>query len=289
MKDSKIIDFFKNIFRVKVFWFTGFLAGWNGSRKLNKWVKKNKKQQDPNLHPFEERVQYHRKKMRGIIKRAGIKVEVEGEENLPRGGGAWIVPNHTSNFDGVILSVAISNKLNLVPIAKEELKTSKLTSGYFNGVDGMFLDRKSPRKALALLEGAAQYAKQKNRAVVIFPEGERSLTGELLEFKNGLFRFPQKYFLPIVPITILGTLEARKVFSLRTRTVKVIINKTIKPINHSKLPTELIGRRIKEQMQKDIDNWTSKLSPKELKRHQKIVEKSKIKMMKRKIRQEKSK
>lgn len=280
-----MIDKIKNIVRLSVVWFTGPFVTRRGSKKLNKWIRKNKKNQDPDLHPFDERMKYHRKKMRGILKRAGIKVEVEGIDNLPK-GGAWIIANHTSNFDGIILSVAISHKLDLIPVAKEELKKSKMTSGYFFGIDGMFLDRKSPRQALTLLEGAAQYAKQKNRAIVIFPEGERSLTGELLDFKNGLFRFPQKYFLPIVQITILGTLEARKVLSLHTRVVKVIINKTIKPISHSKMPADILSKKIKNQMQKDIDNWISLLTPKQLNKHNKIVKESEKKMIARRKREE---
>lgn len=292
------MDTIKNLIRVGLFaWWTGPIAARHGSRKLNKQVKKNLKAQDPNLYPFEERMIYHRKKMKGILKRAGINVEVIGEENIPR-GAAWIVPNHTSNFDGAYLSRALSHKLDIIPVAKDDLKNSRMVSGYFKGVDGMFIDRKSPRQALTLLEGAAQYAKNKNRAIVIFPEGERSLTGELLDFKNGSFKFPQKYFIPILPITILGTVEARRVWSLKTRTVTVIVHKPIKPIEHSKLPTDILGRRVRDMIAKDIEDWKAGLTKKELDFHNELVEKQKINMQKRadkiaaeqeKIRQELSK
>lgn len=273
------MDFIKNIFRMCVIWFTMPIVIYYGSRKLYKWDKKNKKEQDPNLHPFDERIEYHRKKMKGLVKRFGIKIKVEGLDNIPK-GGTWIVPNHTSNLDGVFLTVALGHKLNLVPVAKDNLKTNTWVKGYFIGVDGMFLDRKSPRQALTLLDGAAQYAKQRNRAIVIFPEGTRSFSGIPLEFKNGLFKFPQKYFLPILPVTILGVLEARTPFSFKTRTVKIIVHKPIKAIEHSKIPTEIISRRIKQQLLIDIKLWKKSLSKKEMENHLKLSNRGAIKFQK---------
>lgn len=271
------MDTIKNLWRMLFVWWTAPIAGRRGSRKLNKMVRKNKKMQDPNYYPFDERMKLLRKKMRGVAKRAGVKVIVEGEENLPKGAG-WLVANHTSNFDGVWLSNAVGHKLNLLPIGRDDLIKSKMVSGYINGVEGKYLDRTSPRQALQVLDATAQLAKAKNRAVVIFPEGTRSLTGELLDFKNGSFRFPQKYFLPIIPVTIMGTLEAKKWWQLKTRVVKVKINKTIKAIEHSKIPTDILGTRIRNQMQADLDEWMKGLTKKELDYHNKLVEEARTKM-----------
>ncbi len=271
------MDTIKNLIRLMFAWWTAPIAGRRGSKKLNKMIKKNKKMQDPNLYPFEERYKYARKKAAGISKRAGVKVVVDGIDNLPK-GAAWIVANHTSNFDGVWLLDGIGHKLEIVPIVRDDVKKSRMASGYFNGLDAMFLDRTSPRQALQLLEGAAQYGKNKNRAIVIFPEGTRSLTGELLDFKNGSFKFPQKYFLPIVPITILGTLEARVWWKPKTRIVTLKIGKTIKAIEHSKIPTDILGNRIRNEIKNNINDWNSKLSKSEKEYHEKLVKKSKASM-----------
>lgn len=265
------MDTIKNLIRISFAWWTAPLAGRRGSRKLNKMVRKNKKMQDPSLYPYEERMKLLRKKLKGVAKRVGVRVEVEGIENLPKGSG-WLVANHTSNFDAVWLVNAISHKLDLLPIARDDLKKSKMASGYLNGVDGLYLDRKSPRQALQLLEGAAQLAKNKNRTAVIFPEGTRSLTGEVLEFKNGSFRFPQKYFIPIIPVTIMGTLEAKKWWIPKTKVVTVKINKAIKAIEHSKIPTDILGNKIRNQMIKDLDDWKKTLPKRELEYHEKLVE-----------------
>ncbi|NQX83287.1 MAG: 1-acyl-sn-glycerol-3-phosphate acyltransferase [Mycoplasmataceae bacterium] len=263
------MDTVKNIFRMCVIWLTLPLVAYHGSRKLHKWNKKNKKEQDPNIHPFKERIAYHRKKMKGVVKRFGIKIIIDGIDNIPK-GAVWITPNHTSNLDGVYLSCALGSKLDLIPVAKKNLKENKFVRGYFTGIDGMFLDRKSPRQSLSLLDGASQYAKSKNKAITIFPEGMRSLSGEVLEFKNGLFKFPQKYFLPILPVTIVGTLEAKTPWSFKTRIVKVIVHKPIKPIEHSKIPTEIISKRIRGLIIEDLKIWKKSLTKKQFEKHIKL-------------------
>lgn len=267
------MDYIKNFIRMCVAWFTFPLSTWWGSRKLTKQVKKNEREQDPNLYPFDERWKYSRKKCKGILKRSGIKVEVDGLENIPK-GGAWLTPNHTSNLDGIYLVVGLGGKTEFVPVAKDVLKKSKMFKGYFIGTDAMFLDRSSIRQNLNLLNGAAQYSKERKRGVVVFPEGTRSLTGELLEFKNGLFKFPQKYFLPIVPITILGTLQARNFLSFKTRIVKIIVGKPIKPIDHSKMPTDIIGKKVRETISNNLIKYEESLSEKELSKLKKIQKNS---------------
>jgi len=269
------MDFIKNLIRILLVPIVFPISTYWGSYTLNKKVKKNKKEQDPNLHPFDERFKYLRKKAKSILKQAGIKLEVVGIENLPK-GGAWIVSNHTSNLDGIYVAAGIGGKIQTIPVAKDSLKNNFMFKGYFSGVDAMFLDRRSPRQNLSLLNAAAQYAKQKNRGIVIFPEGTRSLTTELLPFKNGLFKFPQKYFLPIVTLTILGSLQAKRFYLLKTRKVTIIIDKVIKPIEHSKLPTDILGKKIKDSMQKHINEYEGSLSEKELKLLKKLKARAKI-------------
>ena len=95
-----------------------------------------------------------------------------------------------------------------------------MTNGFVYGADGFWIDRNNPRETLNLLKGAANYAKQYNRSVIIFPEGTRSITTDLLEFKSGTFAFAQQYALPILPVTIAGTLEAKRWWIPKQKIVK---------------------------------------------------------------------
>lgn len=249
------------------------LSFWNGSRRLRKWVKKNKREQDPNLHPLDERWTYIRKKVKAFNRRMGIKINVIGDENIPK-GAAWITPNHTSNFDGFYLIDALGSKSKLVAVAKHKLKEKKMSNGYLIAADSVFLDRSNPRNSLTTLNNVANYAKKNNRGVVLFPEGTRSLTTELLEFKCGSFKFAQKYALPIVPVTITGTIQARGFVRFKKVQVNIIVHKPIKPINHIKLPTNILCKNIREQIQKELVKYEKGLSPKELKEFNILKKKS---------------
>ncbi len=259
---KKTFDIIKNFFRI--IWLTiwGFPAFYIGSRRLSRWVKKNKKEQNPNLHSLEERWEYIYKKNNKFIKRTGTKVIVEGLDNLPK-GSSWVVPNHSSNMDGNYLIDGLGKKVKLISIAKDSLEKNKFIKGYFAGSDSFFMDRTNLRQSTMLLNKAASYSKKTNRPIVIFPEGTRSLTTKVLDFKCGSFKFPQKYGLSIIPVTITGTLQARNFFSLKYKEVKIIIGKPIKPISSLKLPTDILCKNVRDKIIENLNNYENNLSKKE--------------------------
>lgn len=268
------MQWLSNTIRMLFSWWTGPLALYWGSARLNRWMRKMRKDQDPTIYSERERYKYFATKMKGVTKRLGVKVNVLGWDNLPK-GGAWMVGNHTSNYDGAYLVSGFKNKVKIMGVAKDNLRSNRYVSGYFIANDGVFLNRHSLRQSLEQLENGTKIAKEKGKTIMIFPEGKRSFDTELLDFKNASFKFPQKYFLPIVPVTILGTLEAKRFFRFKTRTVTIIVHKPIKAIDHSKMPTELISNRVRDKILADIKNWEANLSPKELNYHNKLKEKAK--------------
>ncbi|MGH9805252.1 MAG: lysophospholipid acyltransferase family protein, partial [Candidatus Acidiferrales bacterium] len=51
---------------------------------------------------------------------------------------------------------------------------------------------------------AVRYARS-GHSLIVFPEGGRSLTGELQEFRPGVFLVALKAGVPVVPLTLVGT------------------------------------------------------------------------------------
>ncbi len=262
-----------HLFRIFILILLGPLSFWNGSRRLRKWVKKNEREQDSTLYPYDERWTYIRKKVKKINKRLGIKINTINIDNLPK-GASWIVANHSSNFDGLYLIEALGAKTNLLAIVKHTLKNSKFSNGYIIGSDSYFLDRSSPRSSMNTLNNATNFAKKNNRSLVISPEGTRSLTTELKEFKVGSFKFPQKYALPIVPVVITGTMQARSFLRLKTVVINVEVLKPIKSIDHIKLPTEILSRNIREKINKSLIKYENSLKGKEKIEWEKLKKKS---------------
>ncbi len=261
------------IFRILTLILLGPLSFWNGSRRLRKWVKKNEREQDSTLYPYDERWSYIRKKVKKINKRLGININVINIDNLPK-GASWIVSNHSSNFDGLYMIEALGAKANLLAIVKHTLKNNKISNGYIVGSDSYFLDRSSPRSSINTLNNATNFAKKNNRSLVISPEGTRSLTTELKEFKVGSFKFPQKYALPIVPVAITGTMQARTFFRLKSVTINVEVLKPIKSIDHIKLPTNILTKNVREKIEKALIKYENSLKGKERLKWEKLKEKS---------------
>ncbi|HTG80384.1 MAG TPA: lysophospholipid acyltransferase family protein [Geobacteraceae bacterium] len=136
---------------------------------------------------------------------AGVRLEVVGAEKVPHGTPVIFMSNHQGNFDILALFHAIPQRFSW--IAKEELFKipvfghSMARAGYIplnRGGDG--------RRALKSVEAAAA-AIRGGRSVVIFPEGTRTADGELLPFKKGGFLLACKAGVPIVPLTINGSMQ----------------------------------------------------------------------------------
>ena len=92
--------------------------------------------------------------------------------------------------------------------------------------------------------------------VVIFPEGTRTLTGEVGRFKRGAFSIATDLNLPIVPISLSGCYEVmpRTRFYAKWHRVKMTVGK---PIDVSAYPEEVRNVLIEDVRQQVINNIQS--------------------------------
>lgn len=135
---------------------------------------------------------------------AGAKVAVAGREKVPADGPVIFMSNHQGNFD--ILSLFIAVPQQFAWIAKEELFKVPVFGHSMGRAGYIPLDRSDGRRALKSMDAAAAKIKG-GKSVVIFPEGTRTHDGSLLPFKRGGFLLAEKAGVPIVPVTIDGSME----------------------------------------------------------------------------------
>lgn len=137
------------------------------------------------------------------VRLAGIRVHVEGSENVPVRQPCIFMANHVSNLDPPVLLPAIPGR-TAVLVKKELMKIPFIGRGMQMG-GFVPVDRGAgPDAARESIERAARVMAT-GVHITSFPEGTRSRTGRLLPFKKGPFYLAQQTGASVVPISIYGT------------------------------------------------------------------------------------
>ncbi len=126
------------------------------------------------------------------------KVKVEGLENLPREGGVIVAPNHLSYVDVVLLSV-------ISPRPMRTMAWGGFTRyAFFRAIFRVFGTLPvTPERAKTAMKEAVELL-QKGDAVLIFPEGQISRTGELQTIAGGFNLMARHSGAPVVPVHLGG-------------------------------------------------------------------------------------
>jgi 1-acyl-sn-glycerol-3-phosphate acyltransferase len=149
---------------------------------------------------------------------AGIRYTVEGAERLRPDRTAVYCANHESNVDAPLLFLALHPRMRL--LFKAEFRKMPILGRGCMLAGFIPVERANPEQsARAVDEAAASVAA--GHSFLVFPEGTRSRTGELLPFKKGPFIMAIKGRVPIVPVAISGARAAMAKGSAIIRPVAV--------------------------------------------------------------------
>lgn len=169
-----------------------------------------------------------------------------GRQHL-RPGAALVLSTHQSNFDPVLVGVAFNDRLNY--LARRTLFKNAAFAAFIRLLDAIELDR--DRSGLAGLKETLKRLKGDEK-VLVFPEGTRSLDGQIGELKPGFLAVARRSQVPLVPLAITGAFETLPRGSLwpRRYPLKVSIGKIIEYSEYHHLSDDqaiaLITLRLKE-------------------------------------------
>lgn len=149
-----------------------------------------------------------------ILKTSGIRVRVEGLENLRPDETVIFCANHPSAMDIPILFVAVPFQFRF--LAKRSLFLVPFLGWHLRRSGHIPVERAKPREAMKGFEQAASRIRE-GRSVLMFPEGSRSRTPGMLPFKGGSFYLAILSGVPVIPITLNGSREVLKPDSLHVR------------------------------------------------------------------------
>jgi len=177
----------------------------------------------------------------------GIRVVTTGRENVSKTVPCIYVSNHASQID--IMAMVRAVTVPLFFVAKSELKKVPVLSQYITVMGMIFVDRGNKEKAMTSMREAIKRIRD-GYNVITFPEGTRSKTGELMQFKRGTFVIAKEGRIPVVPVAIIGSSKVLKAgtFQLRPGTIHVRIGSPVAPEEFEHLDVESIAAFFREKV-----------------------------------------
>jgi 1-acyl-sn-glycerol-3-phosphate acyltransferase len=139
---------------------------------------------------------------RHVLKWSGIPVHTKGLSHIPEDKPVVFVANHQSFFDILSLGAVIPTTFRFV--AKRELKKVPIMGGSLRAAGHIYIDRQKRQSAFGSYQKAAEIVKG-GISALIFGEGTRSRTGNLLPFKKGPFVLAIAAQVPVIPVYVAHT------------------------------------------------------------------------------------
>uniref|UniRef100_UPI0040492ECE lysophospholipid acyltransferase family protein n=1 Tax=Candidatus Planktophila sp. TaxID=2175601 RepID=UPI0040492ECE len=171
--------------------------------------------------------------LKSFWKYLGLQFHFEGDEKIPRKGGAILAMNHIGYLDFALIGTAALPTKRLVRfMAKKEIFDNKLAGPLMRGMHHINVDRDNGSASFV----AAMRALRSGEIVGIFPEGTISKSFEVKEIKSGAVRLAMGAGVPVIPAVIWGsqriwTKGVRR--DLRRRKIPIFV-KFGEPINFEK-------------------------------------------------------
>lgn len=166
---------------------------------------------------------------RALLTRAAVDLSVEGAEHAVAGESFVLMSNHQSLYDVPVIYQALRRRIRMV--AKKELFRVPIWGRAMHRAGFISLDRANRERSRETLLASSDVL-QTGTSIWIAPEGTRSKTGELGEFRKGGFHLALQSGARILPITIIGTravLPAKGAHITDGCKVRVVIHPPIAP------------------------------------------------------------
>ncbi|WP_166135168.1 lysophospholipid acyltransferase family protein [Nocardioides ochotonae] len=193
----------------------------------------------------------------------GQRIELTGDEQVPREGGVLLAFNHVSYLDFIYGGLAAHPSRRLVRfMAKKEIFDHPVGGPVMRSMHHIAVDRG---------EGLASFSEAVERlrageAVGIFPEATISRSFELKEFKTGAVRIAAAAGVPLMPVVLWGTQRMMtkghpKDFS-RGTSISITVGEPLHPTAETALEDNAeLHRRMSEMLDKTIAAYPADEQP----------------------------
>ncbi|OIP88920.1 MAG: hypothetical protein AUK24_07200 [Syntrophaceae bacterium CG2_30_49_12] len=183
-----------------------------------------------------------------LAARVFLRLEVKGRENIPAEGACIIAPNHTSYLDGFIVVATLRNRfMKLYAVGFRGYFRGAVTSRLARWGHIITIDANS---GLSESLQASAYALREDMALIVFPEGGRSVDGRIMPFKKGVGILAGELKVLLIPAYIEGSVDVlpRGRWLPRLKKVRIIFGAPLTPDDIGELDYQGIADRLREKL-----------------------------------------
>lgn len=196
---------------------------------------------DPRKNDWPQRVFF-----RNILRVAGVKFEVRRAPGFDARRTSIFICNHVNIFDPFVIYSAIPQFVRGFEL---ESHFKVPVYGWMMGRFGNVPVPDAPsREGLEIMTKRAKQALDSGVSLIAFAEGSRTRDGHVHEFKKGMFRIAQKFGIPIVPMSIVGSYEFFQTgnWMLHPGKITVYLHDTIHPAEIERADLDELRKRVQQ-------------------------------------------
>lgn len=203
---------------------------------------------DPRKNDWPQRLFF-----RNIVRLAGARLEVKSSPGFDRTRTCIFFSNHVNLFDPFVIYSAIP----------QFVRGFELESHFKVPIYGWMMGRfgnipvpdKPSREGLELMRSRGKAAIDSGISLIVFPEGSRTRTGHVGEFKKGIFGFAQQFGIPIVPVSIAGSYQFFQTgnWMLFPERITVILHDTIETVGIAKADVDALRQRVQDIVSEPVE------------------------------------
>lgn len=186
---------------------------------------------------------------------AGVRLEIQGRDRVPRGQPVVFMANHQSNCDPPALLPILPT---VVVMVKKEFFRVPLIGRGMVARGFIRVDRSNREQAFEAVDKGVE-ALRAGKSFLVYPEGTRSPDGRLQKFKKGVFVMALKAGAPIVPISVSGSskIMPKGKFVMRPGRVRITFHDSVATEGYTIEDRELIIDRVRQAILSGLekDEW----------------------------------
>lgn len=190
---------------------------------------------------------------RNILRVAGVKFEVRRSRGFDSKRTSIFICNHVNLFDPFVIYSAIPQFVRGFELESHfKIPVYGWMMGWFGNVP---VPDAPSRGGLDIMSKRAKAALDSGTSLIAFAEGSRTRNGHVQEFKKGIFNLAQKFGVPIVPMSIVGSYQFFRTghWMLHPGKITVYLHDTIDTSHIGRGSVEALRRRVQEIVSEPVE------------------------------------